>query len=594
MSGLKRLLLGLLLLGPGCEQGPRPKVMVLALDGCDPRLLRRLIGEGKLPHFARLQQMGGLWELQTTNPPQSPVAWATCLTGLDPGGHGIFDFLHRDPVTLSPVTSMSSVEKGQYRLQRRAPAFWSYLHQAGVSSTAVRVPCHFPAPSDGATALTGMGTPDLLGGYGTFTYYSEAPPREISGGTWVPVQAEGNRVRASLIGPQRSSAPLNLTLDRQAQQLLIETCGQRRLLKQGEWSDWVSVRLGSTPGILRFYVAGLQPLGLYASPLNADPRRPALPLCQPSTYAPHLARCCGLFYTQGMAEDTKALSAQILNDPAYLEQSRCVLEENRRLLKLALSEFQGGFFFFYLSHLDLQSHVFWATQSHNDVVEKAYVDVDLALGDVLERLDEGTTLWVVSDHGFAPFERVFDVNRWLVEQGWLKMEPGQPLRTATWGATRAYGVGFNGLYLNLQGRESQGTVAAQDKDRLLRELREKLLEVRDPQRGERVFVEVYRGSEIYSSTHRDRAPDLVLGYRSGYRGAWEAALGECSKEVFRDNRDHWNGDHLMDPSQVPGVLLCSRPIRKQDPSLLDVAPTVLKQFGVTPPPVMQGRNLLEE
>ena len=586
------LLLGLLFLG--CAPARQPKVIVLAIDGCDPKLLRRMIDQGKLPHFQKLEKMGGLWDLQTSNPPQSPVAWATFLTGLDPGGHGIFDFLHRDPSTLQPVTSMSVVKDGKYQLQRKAPAFWSYLKKHHISTVAMRVPCHFPAPADGATSLTGMGTPDLMGGYGTYSYYSEQAPRELNGGSWVRVVAQGNQVAASLIGPANQSAALQLTLDRKNRQLLLQTCGQRRLLKAGEWSDWVPVSLGNTPGIVRFYLRSLEPLGLYASPINLDPRRPSMPISQPPSYAAHLARCCGLFYTQGMAEDTKALSSAVLEDPAYLEQSRTVLEENRRLLRLGLREFHKGLFFFYISHLDLQSHMYWRTLNQDGVVEKAYQDVDEVLGDVLARLDADTTLWVLSDHGFARFDRVFDLNRWLKEGGWLDLEAGQPLQQANWSQTRAYGVGFNGLYLNLKGRESKGLVNPQDSQQLLTELRQKLMQVRDPSTGQTVFVEVYPGSEIYSAAYRQNGPDLVLGYRAGYRAAWETALGQCSKQVFRDNSEHWNGDHLMDPSQVPGVLLCSRPIRLANPGLVDMAPTLLRQFQVEPPAQMKGRNLLEE
>lgn len=575
----------------GCLRQEQRKVIVLAVDGCDPKMLRRLIELGKLPNFQRLQKLGGLWDMQTSNPPQSPVAWATFLTGLDPGGHGIFDFLHRDPASLQPVTSMSAVKDGRYQLQRQAPAFWSYL---SVPRLVLRVPCHFPAPADGATSLTGMGTPDLLGGYGTFSYYSEQPAREISGGNWVQVQAEGTLVRARLIGPEDHSAPLQLTLDRKNRQILLETCGQRRLLKAGEWSDWVPVRLGTTPGIVRFYLAAVEPLGLYASPINLDPRQPAMPISQPPSYAPHLARCCGLFYTQGMAEDTKALSCKVLADAAYLEQSRTVLAENRRLLQLGLSEFRRGLFFFYVSHLDLQSHMYWRTREQDGVVEKAYQDVDELVGDVLAKMDAQTTLWVVSDHGFAPFDRVFDLNRWLVEEEYLALQPGQSLEQTDWNRTEAYGVGFNGLYLNLKGREAKGIVRRGESEELLTELRDKLMQVRDPANGQPIFVKVYRGSEIYSKPFGDRAPDLVLGYRAGYRGAWEAALGQSSPQVFRDNAEHWNGDHLIDPSQVPGVLLCSRAIRRTDPALQDMAPTLLRQFDVQPPAQMLGRNLLEE
>ena len=580
-----------------CNQATRPgtRVIVLGLDGCDPTLLRRFMQQNKLPHFARLQAMGGLWNLATTTPPQSPVAWATFLTGQDPGGHGLFDFVHRDPVSMEPRTSMSSVVDGHYQQQLKAPPFWTYLAAHQIPATLLRVPCQFPAPSGPARLLTGLGTPDMLGSYGTFSYYSEQPARPLGGGTWVQVEARNHEVSASLIGPREQSCPLHLRLDIPHQQALIEIgepASQPFLLKRGEWSPWVPVAFAQDHGMVRFLLRSLHPLNLYVSPLNDDPTQPGLPISQPTRLAAHLARCCGRYYTQGMAEDSKALSAQVIDDADYLVQSRTVLEENHRLLSQGLSEFSQGLFFFYISHLDLQSHLFWRDPS-GQVVEQAYRDADKILGEVLAQVDSHTTLWVLSDHGFAPFERVFDLNAWLVQEGYLESRPGQPLPAAAWDHSRAYGVGFNGLYLNRRGRESHGIVTPEQGDELKQELKRKLLQLRDPQNGKSVFRQVYEATEIYSAACRDQAPDLILGYQRGYRVAWETALGQRSSQVFRDNLDHWNGDHLIDPQLVPGVLLCSQPIRRSQPALQDLAPTILNQFHIQPPPAMLGHDLLE-
>lgn len=566
-----------------------PRVIVLGLDGCDPQILKELIQQNKLPNFARLQSMGGLWPLGTTTPPQSPVAWATFLTGQDPGGHGLFDFLQRDPKTLQPITSMSQVIAGNYRQQLGAPPFWKYLSQP---ATLLRVPCWFPAASDQASTLTGLGTPDLLGSYGTFAYYSEEPKRTVSGGTWVPVEARQGEVAAALIGPHQQSLPLHLTLDQEHAQALIEVDqSQPFLLKRGEWSAWIPVTFPADRGMVRFLLRSVHPLKLYASPLNDDPTQPGLPLSNPSTLAAHLARRCGRYYTQGMAEDSKALSAQVLDDHEYLEQSSEVLAENERLLQQGLSEFSSGLFFFYVGHVDLQSHLFWRQPGE---VEKAYRNADRLLGRVLENMDSRTTVWVLSDHGFAPFERVFDLNAWLHKEGYLTSQPDQPLEKVDWTHTRAYGLGFNGLYFNLRNRESQGILSAEQAQALKSELTQKLLALRDPGNGRPLVHQVYDSTKIYSGSWRERAPDLVIGYEKGYRVAWETALGQRSNQIFRDNLDHWNGDHLIDPQLVPGVLLCSRPIHKADPTLQDLAPTILKQFQVAPPPTMTGRNLLEE
>ena len=68
------------------------KVMVLGIDGMDPKLLETFVDQGRMPNFKALMAEGDFRPLQTTMPPQSPVAWSTFMTGMDPGGHGIFDF----------------------------------------------------------------------------------------------------------------------------------------------------------------------------------------------------------------------------------------------------------------------------------------------------------------------------------------------------------------------------------------------------------------------------------------------------------------------------------------------------------------------
>src|SRR5262245_2433345 len=91
-----------------------PRVVVLGIDGLDPDVLREVIAKypDRTPNFRRLVDEGGLHELGTTTPPQSPVAWSTFITGLDPGGHGIFDFIHRDPTTRAPIVATSKVDEG--------------------------------------------------------------------------------------------------------------------------------------------------------------------------------------------------------------------------------------------------------------------------------------------------------------------------------------------------------------------------------------------------------------------------------------------------------------------------------------------------
>jgi len=80
----------------------RAGVFVVGVDGMDPVILERMIDAGEMPSFAGLRAEGTFQTLGTSVPPQSPVAWSNFVTGMDPGGHGIFDFIHRDPETMFP------------------------------------------------------------------------------------------------------------------------------------------------------------------------------------------------------------------------------------------------------------------------------------------------------------------------------------------------------------------------------------------------------------------------------------------------------------------------------------------------------------
>lgn len=617
----------------------KEKLIVIGFDGMDYKLLKNLMAEGKLPTFKKLSEEGDFKPLSTSVPPQSPVAWSNFITGMNPGGHGIFDFIHRDPETMFPFLSTSKTEQaqktvtigkwviplssGEVKLLRQGKAFWEYLTENNVPTTIFRVPANFPTTSNtNAKQISGMGTPDIQGTYGTFSYYTNSPPEDfsdISGGQIFPVSVRNNVVTAKLPGPIntfKKSAPeskvkFKVYIDPENPVAKIVIEDKEIILQEGEWSEWVKVNyslvplLQSTTGIVRFYLKELHPdFKLYVSPVNIDPSAPALPISTPDEYAQELADEIGLFYTQGIPEDTKALSEEVLTDNEFLEQTNIVMDEEMKMLEYELERFQSGMLFFYIGRVDQLSHMFWRTMDPKhpaydsgtklrEVIENAYIEMDGILDQILEKVDENTTIIVLSDHGFAPFYRAFNLNTWLSNEGYVALEDeeeGEFFQNVNWSESRAYGVGFNGLYVNLIGREREGIVDNKDKDALLDELSVKLLEIRDPSNGEQVISRVYRAEEVYSGPYLKDAPDLVVGYNSGYRASWETVLGSFPKEILRDNTEKWSGDHLMEAQLVPGVLLSNKKIPVQDPALYDLAPTILSVFGISKQDGMIGSN----
>src|SRR5439155_4774647 len=147
------------------------------------------------------------------------------------------------------------------------------------------------------------------------------------------------------------------------------------------------------------------------------------------------------------------------------------------------------------------------------------------------------------------------------------------------------------LYLNLKGRERDGVVEPGDREPLLKELAAKLESVTDFN-GQRVIRGVYRADKIYSGDAKALSPDLIIGYRRGYRASWATTLGDLTDEVLLDNDSAWSADHCADALEVPGVLFSNRPIRAKTPRLVDLAPSILTEFGLPVPSSMTGVNVL--
>jgi predicted AlkP superfamily phosphohydrolase/phosphomutase len=323
-----------------------------------------------------------------------------------------------------------------------------------------------------------------------------------------------------------------------------------------------------------------------------------------------------------------------------MAQAELVYLERARMLDHALDRYvaneEGGLLFFYVSSVDLAMHMMWRHQdpehpffdeaianenstwwsdregsTWRDVVDDLYLKMDPFLGKVLDRVGDDAVVMIMSDHGFAAYRRKFSLNTWLLENGYLVLNEGRErelLEDASgfkevfisdavdWSKSTAYGVGFNGLYLNLKGRESQGIVEpGAEADELLARLKRELEAIRDDERGSTpVVLSADLASVVYAGGERlDEAPDIVVGYNWGYGNSDEATQGRIPHAVLSDNvGGTFNGSHLMHPSVVNGVLLTNQPVQLADPRLEDLTTTILGLYGVEPSPGMVGRQIL--
>ena len=254
------------------------------------------------------------------------------------------------------------------------------------------------------------------------------------------------------------------------------------------------------------------------------------------------------------------------------------------MLRHGLDRFHGGFFFLHFLGIDQNSHMLWGR--HEDELLETYRMVDAAIGRVMERAPDAL-LVVMSDHGFAAFDRAVHLNTWLLREGFLAAKPGpeEMFANVDWSRTQAYALGLNAVYLNLRGRERNGAVARGLEAQIaLRVLSRRLRDWRDPATGAPVVSDVDSPGETIPM-----APDLIVGYNPPYRSSWQSAMGAVPAETIEHNRDAWIGDHCVAARHVPGVLLVNRPVRAADPQLADLPVTILNEFGMARPADMRGR-----
>ncbi len=615
------------------------RVVVVGLDGMDPGLAERMMGEGKLPTLSRLARDGTFRRLATSYPAISPVAWSSFVTGANPGRHNIFDFLSRDPRTYLPDLSSArikppsrSLKLGPYRiplgkptikLLRKSKPFWKVLGESGVFSSVLRVPITFPPEKFRGVCFSGMCVPDLRGSQGSFTYFTtdEEELGERTGGVCLPLRRENGRFTADLPGPDGSlregrTMSVNLALELVGDdEADLRVDGTKLRLRKGEYSPWVGVTFRPglwfrVKGTCRFLLLDTKPHPrLYVTPINVDPAKPALPVSHPFIYSVYLSKLIGSYVTLGLADDTWALNEGILDDRQFLDQCYLNHDEWEKMLFAALDRNRDGLVTMVFETTDSIQHMYWRYLESDHpaptedlgpgVIEDLYVRMDDLVRRVEEKLDDDACLIVISDHGFACFRRGVNLNSWLHRNGYLALKDDAQGREwfgdVDWSRTKAYAFGLGGLYLNRKGREGKGIVETGEETRALKEeLSARLTGLEDSGEGRRAVKEVLDTSKLYDGPYTKDAPDLIVGYERGYRTSWDSAVGKVTPAVFDDNTRRWSGDHCMHPELVPGVFFCNRKISHPAPRLMDLGPTILELFGVPVPGYMDGRSLLSK
>ena len=592
---------------------PAERTVVLGFDGVDPRLVERWIGTGDLPHMAALAKAGSFGPLASTSPPNSPVAWTTFATGLDPSEHGVFGFLKRDPKNYLPGTAPFTIKAPRFtdaglRLpqviaHRKGTAWWDRLDRAAVPVSLLFVPYAFPLPTlNHGRVLAGLGAPDGRFTNSSFTLYTTEPgdSDRVAGGRIVRLKPSGSKIETRLEGPrgpnkQYLSVPLTLELNRAAGTIAIALGSKREVVAQGARSVWFPVRMSADGfalnGRVRFHAIAIEKeLKLYCSPIQLDPGQKMMPLGAPVTWATEAVAQHAL-PTVGWVHDTSAVNAGALPKEVFLGAVLDTMRARAGLLEQELAAGRPGTLCSVFTGTDRAGHIFYRDLQRGDggPLKTVYREMDGIIGRVRKQIKPGTRLIVMSDHGFHPFDHMLHVNTWLEQEGLFtrKAPDGQVkfLRGVDWAKTSAYAMGNGQVYVNQKGREGQGSIAPGPKrEALLSTIHEKLLKLRDPATGQSLVRNVYPVTEKAAADLRERSPDLQIAFAPGWRSSWDTSLGGAPHgAITAPNPKAWNGDHAAsDVAETPGILLSDQKPSKADAGLKDLTASLIALGGLSP------------
>jgi predicted AlkP superfamily phosphohydrolase/phosphomutase len=602
------------------------RTIILGFDAFDPVFCEGLLQKGRLPNLARFLAIDGYRRFEVTNPPQSEVSWTSIATGLNPGGHGIFDFVHRDPNTYTPFVSLLPTKRGlggiQYAPPFSANTFFDQAAKKGYPAISLFWPATFPARPDSLVkSLPGLGTPDIHGKLGVGTQFSTTQGSDDANRK-TPVESLKSvgkgRFQASLKGPCRSkggqeeptllSYELDILDDQRAR---LEIGNHKLELVLGKWSQIfeLSFKMGTFVKVhvlTRVNLTSLSPeVNLYFLPLQINPLHSPWHYAVPPKFVKNSWKANGPFLTIGWPQDTTGLEDGCINDEQFLKLCDSIFETRERILMHQLAEFQEGVLASVFDSLDRIQHMFW--RDHVDIIEEWYVKLDGLVGRVEDKIRnkglKNARLLVVSDHGFSNFDHKIHLNRWLIENGYLVPKEDNDngnLRDVNWQSSQAYGLGLNSIYLNLAGREGQGIVEPSQVEPLTDEISNKLLAWQDAE-GVNVVKSVSTNAEDFAGPLAEYGPDLIVGYAPGYRASPQTGLGEWEKDSLEENRDHWNSDHCIDPQSVPGVLFSNQGLANfPEPSYRDMPVLAtgeeLEVGSAAPPPSFsdEDQEMLEE
>jgi predicted AlkP superfamily phosphohydrolase/phosphomutase len=509
------------------------RVLIIGLDSATFNLIEPWVAQGLLPNLARLMRAGAHGRLASTLQPTTAPAWVTFMTGMNQGKHGLYDFVRRRAGKYSlDVTNGSHVA---------APLMFETLSQLGRRVITINIPYSYP-------------------------------PRPVNG---------------IMIGGPFAPAVT------------------RELVYPPEMFDTLKEIAPDYFVIPDYDAHAAEPMAHFASRLQRE------------------------------VELREQVSVALMQREAW---------DVFAVVIMATDEVQHTFWHCMEAPDDSP------LAKYRHIIRDIYQRCDAAVGKLLETAqhdERPLDVIVLSDHGAGRFEWMVNLNRWLADEGWLRfhVERSSPLKqlrtslvqksaqayrhyvpaatrtiirnrlgsrrfshvqeefqsavvsdTIDWVQTQAYSLGAGGnIFINLQGREPSGCVTAAEYEHLRQRIIDGLMTLRTPDTDRPMVARAYRREELYHGPQLEQAPDVIVQW-SDY-AFWGRGFYGPQQPVFEKQQRFDFSDQPLSGSHRPdGILIAQGPhIRSgahvSGAKLIDIAPTVFRLLGYTPPAEMDGRVL---
>ena len=420
--------------------------------------------------------------------------------------------------------------------------------------------------------------------------------------------------------------PMTIHWNRAGRSATIDLNDSSIHLSEHEWSKWINLDfsinlLVRVHGMVQLYLINAgQELQLYISPVNWRPDNPPAPMSAPEAFAGDIYERLGPYRTLGWAEATWPLNEDRIDEKVFMDDLYRAFDDRAQVILQRIDARQWDLLVGVIESTDRVQHMMWRlidpahpmydkalAAKFGDAIERVYRRCDDFVGEVMSRVDQSTPILVVSDHGFHSFRQSVNLNTWLVQEGFMAIQGQQPgekklqdlfgggtfWENVDWTRTKAYAMGLGQIYINLKGREGRGIVSpGADSKQMQDQLAARLLTMTDPNTGARMVDAVYKADDVYSGEFIGNAAELQVGLADGYRVSWQSTLGGSPPGIVYPNMKKWSGDHgSFDYKSTPGTLISSRQLPQGITQIIDIAPTVLKYFGVPIPGDIDGKPL---